>query len=81
MRGRISFDRPVRRWIGEALDRFDIQAFDVDLSIAVRAGALEEGFPGDPADRAIYATAVHHDAKLVSADRRLRGVDPTRVIW
>ena len=82
MRGRIGFDRAVGRWIRDALDRFGIQAIDVDLAIAVRAGALDsDGFPGDPADRAIYATAVQHDARLVSADERLRDVDPPRVIW
>ena len=81
MRGRVTFDRAVGRSIRDALDRYDVQAFEVDLSIAVRAGSLEEGFPGDPADRAIYATAMRHDAALVTADRHLRGVDPTRAIW
>jgi PIN domain nuclease of toxin-antitoxin system len=82
MRGRIAFDRPTSRWIRDALDRYDIQACEIDLPIAVRAGALDSaGFPGDPADRAIYATVLQHDALLVSADERLRDVDPARVIW
>jgi PIN domain nuclease of toxin-antitoxin system len=52
------------------------------VPIAVRAGSLDAAsFPGDPADRLIYATAVEHAARVVSADDRLRAVDPDRVIW
>jgi PIN domain nuclease of toxin-antitoxin system len=33
------------------------------------------GSPNDPVDRSIVATALHHDAALVSADERLLGWD------
>jgi PIN domain nuclease of toxin-antitoxin system len=32
---------------------------------------LPEAFPGDPADRLIYATAIEHGWQLVTKDRRL----------
>ena len=36
---------------------------------------------GDPADRIIAATALTHRARLVSADRKLRGVRGLQAIW
>ena len=38
--------------------------------IAILAGEIE-GLHGDPADRFIVATAIAHDAMLVTADDRL----------
>jgi hypothetical protein len=39
---------------------------------AAAAVALPTSFPGDPADRLIYATAVGHGWPLITKDRRLR---------
>ena len=36
---------------------------------------------GDPADRIISATALYHQAKLVSADARLRKLEAIEVVW
>lgn len=41
-------------------------------SIASAAVGLPSSFPGDPADRLIYATAVEQGWPLVTKDRRLR---------
>ena len=35
----------------------------------------------DPADRLIAATAVHHNAPLISADNKLQDLEPLTVIW
>jgi len=35
----------------------------------------------DPADRLIAATAIHHNAPLVSADKKLKNVESLTVIW
>jgi PIN domain nuclease of toxin-antitoxin system len=81
-RGRVIVDRSIRRWIVDALRVHEVQVLPSTLSIALRAGSLDPTeFHGDPIDRLIYATAVEHDAQLVTADRRLREVDPARVIW
>lgn len=81
-RGRLTMDRPVETWIADALNVFDIRALAPTVSTALRAGSLDPNeFHGDPADRLIYATAVEHDALLLSADARLRGSDPSRVVW
>lgn len=82
VRGRLELDRPVGRWIADALRVHEVEAVAPDTSMAVRAGSLDpQTFPGDPADRLIYATAVERGARLVSADERLRAADPARVIW
>ncbi len=82
VRGRLAMDRPVETWISDALNVHRIQALAPTVSAALRAGSLDPvEFHGDPIDRLIYATAVEHDARLVSADERLRRSDPARIVW
>jgi PIN domain nuclease of toxin-antitoxin system len=81
-RKRIELYNPVRIWLGDVLGALEAQALPVTTAIALRAGSLDPAdFHGDPFDRLIYATAVEHDAQLVTADKRLREADPARVIW
>lgn len=81
-RGRLTMDRSVETWISDVLNVHGIRAIAPTISIALRAGGLDPAeFHGDPADRLIYATAVEHDARLISADSRLRQCDPARVVW
>ena len=35
----------------------------------------------DPADRIIAATAIHHNAPLITADKRLKRLEQLTVIW
>ncbi len=80
--GRLAMDRPVETWIGDALNVHGVRVLAPTVSTALRAGSFDPvEFHGDPVDRLIYATAVEHDARLVSADERLRKSDPARVIW
>lgn len=53
----------------------------MSASIGIRAGRLDAAFPGDPADRIIYATALESASLLVTSDRSITRFDPTRVIW
>lgn len=81
-RGRLALDRPLERWIGDALNVHRVRPLAPTVAIALRAGQLDPAeFHGDPADRLIYATAVEHDARLVTADQRLRDADPARTVW
>lgn len=52
-------------------------------TIATTAAALGTGFPGDPIDRLIYATAIEHGWRLVSKDQRMRAHDSAGrvVVW
>lgn len=82
VRGRLAMDRPVDTWIGDALGVLGVRALPPTVSISIRAGSLDpQDFHGDPIDRLIYATAVEHDARLVTADERLRQFDPERTVW
>lgn len=85
-RGRISLDRPLRDWLAMATTAppFAVQA----LTPAIAARCLDlgaAGFPPDPADRLIYATACDLEAPLLTADRRIGGFDAKRparrVLW
>jgi len=40
-----------------------------------------DGFPGDPADRIIYATALDLGVRLVTRDAAIAGYDPARAVW
>jgi PIN domain nuclease of toxin-antitoxin system len=79
-RGRISINRPVATWLRQALAATTV--VDLSCNIAVRAGELDvTDFPGDPADRIIWATAWSLGAPLLTADRALRAFDPKATIW
>src|SRR2546427_733128 len=43
-----------------------------NVAMSAAAVSLPASFPGDPADRLIYATAVEHGWQLVTKDQRLR---------
>ncbi len=36
---------------------------------------------GDPADRLIAATAIHHGAKLVTSDKKLMNIPQLGIVW
>jgi PIN domain nuclease of toxin-antitoxin system len=81
-RGRLGLDRPVERWLSDALAVHSVRAVAATVSTSLRAGSLDpDRFHGDPIDRLLYATAVEHDARLVTADRRLLEFDPERTVW
>ena len=82
LRDRLELDRPVGAWVGDALKAYEVRALPLTVSIAVRAGSLNPTeFPGDPADRIIYAAALEHGARLVSRDANIAAFDPARVLW
>ena len=81
-RGRLEFDRPVGEWVRAALATHGVSVHPLDTAIALRAGSLDpDKFPGDPADRIVYATAVECGVRLVSRDARIASFDPPRVLW
>ncbi len=82
VRGRIEMDRPVETWIADALSVHEVRVLAPTVAIALRAGSLDPvSFHGDSIDRLVFATAVEHGIRLVSADGHLREADPSRVVW
>jgi PIN domain nuclease of toxin-antitoxin system len=67
---RIQLTIPVNLWLQRLAEH--VRTVGITPSIAVTAVSLPSSFPGDPADRLIYATAVEHGWRLVTKDRRLR---------
>ena len=67
---RIIVTIPVRSWLEQLAD--GLQTLGLTPAIAATAVALPSSFPGDPADRLVYATAVVHGCLLVTKDHRLR---------
>lgn len=78
---RIRLDRPVERWVRQALARPGLSAVSLTPQVATAAGLLPGSFPGDPADRLIYATARAEGAELITRDRRLRDFDARGTRW
>jgi PIN domain nuclease of toxin-antitoxin system len=80
-RERISLAISVHDW----LDGLAAQVRTIGLTpaVATTAVSLPTSFPGDPADRIIYATAVDRTWPLVTKDQRLRRYKhPRRVaVW
>ena len=56
-----------------------VRELRLDARTAARAGALDrDRFPGDPADRLIYAAAVELGVRLVSRDTDIAAFDPAQ---
>jgi PIN domain nuclease of toxin-antitoxin system len=67
---RIRLAIPIRSWL-EGLAAY-VRTVGITPAIADIAVSLPSSFPGDPADRLIYATAVEQGWRLVTGDERLR---------
>jgi PIN domain nuclease of toxin-antitoxin system len=67
---RIQLTIPARSWLEQLAEH--VRTVGITPAVAATAVALPSSFPGDPADRLIYATAVEHGWRLVTKDRRLR---------
>jgi PIN domain nuclease of toxin-antitoxin system len=79
--GRLLVSVPIRSWL-DALAA-QLRTVSITPAIADTAVALPAAFPGDPADRLIYATAIERGWRLVTKDARLRAHRHPRplVVW
>jgi len=66
---RITLAIPIESWLRRLAAQ--VRTIPVTPSIASLAVGLPSTFPGDPADRLIYATSVEHGWRLVTKDERL----------
>ena len=84
-KGRIALDRDPYIWLEELMLDDQIEVAPLSARTALAAGLLPDDFPGDPADRMLYATARDLLVPLVSKDLRLRSfarsTREVRVIW
>jgi len=68
---RIVVSVPIRSWLEGLAGQ--LRTVGTTPAIAAAAVALPSSFPGDPADRIIYATAIEQGWQIVTKDGRLRG--------
>lgn len=67
---RIVVTIPIVSWL-QQLARH-VRTIPLTPAIAATAVGLPSSFPGDPADRLIYATAIENGWRLITKDERLR---------
>jgi PIN domain nuclease of toxin-antitoxin system len=67
---RITVAIPLRSWLQQLAAQ--VRSMAITPAIAETAVSLPSSFPGDAADRLIYATAIEHGWRLVTKDDRLR---------
>ena len=67
---RIVLTVPIRSWL-EGLAA-QVRTIPTTPAVAATAVSLPSTFPGDPADRLIYATSIEQGWSLVTKDTRLR---------
>ena len=70
-KGRLQLGRDVGVWIDSALSLPGVRLVPILPAIAIDSVRLPGAFHADPADRLIVATARHHDAALLTADRAI----------
>ncbi len=78
---RVALSVPARSWLHSLAAQ--LRTIPISPAIADTAMAVPSSFPGDPADRLIYATAREHDLPLVTKDRAIResGLPGVRTVW
>lgn len=78
---RIVLNVPIRSWL-QGLGA-NLRTIGVTPAIAATAADLPASFPGDSADRLIYATAIEHGLELLTKDRAIAKHDRPRslVVW
>ena len=67
---RIALAIPMASWLRQLAA--GVRTIPVSPAIAATAVSLPSSFPGDPADRLIYATAIEHGWRLITKDQRIR---------
>jgi len=70
-KGRIALDSDVYVWIADLLREDHIAMAPLSAQAALDAGLLPD-FPGDPADRLLYATAQELIVPMVTKDIKIR---------
>lgn len=78
-RGRVKLDTSLETFLSEVEARFVV--LPITGRVCVRAMELPAGYPKDPADRIIGATALAEGIALITADNDIRSAKTPRTIW
>jgi PIN domain nuclease of toxin-antitoxin system len=69
--GKIELKLPLRDWLEHAVAPPLVRRFGITPAVAAETAALPDGFPRDPADRVLAATARVLGATLLTCDRQI----------
>ena len=69
--GRFSFQGTLAQFFSAAMTA-DLEILELTPAIATKTNAMPEGFPGDPFDRTIVATAAVFNLTVITADAAMR---------
>ena len=78
-RGRLNLRGTIEAFVEEITSRTVV--LPITPKVAALASQFPAGYPKDPADRLIGATAVCEGIELISADRHIRTSGIVRTIW
>jgi len=78
-RGRVNFRPDVGTTLSEVERQFVV--LPITANIALQAFELPAGYPNDPVDRILGATALIEDLALVTADREIHKSRAVPAIW
>ena len=78
-RRRILLAMSLESFLGELERKFVV--LPINARVCARMLSLPAGYPKDPADRVIGATALVEGMSLVTADREIRRAKVVRTIW
>jgi PIN domain nuclease of toxin-antitoxin system len=80
-KGRLDPGTDCQSFLEVTLQARGIRVLPITPEIAARSVAFGPSVPRDPADRLIAATALHHRARLVTADEGFREFEEITILW
>lgn len=80
-KGRIKAAIPPRDFLADIIAANRLEVLPITPDIAFHSCYHTDFIHGDPADRIIAATALHHKAILLTSDRRLREMKALKTAW
>jgi PIN domain nuclease of toxin-antitoxin system len=80
-KGRIQIEGTPERFLTRLAERPSLAVLEITPQIAALTAQFPPGFPADPADRIIAATARAHGLPLVTRDADLQDSRLLRTIW
>lgn len=80
-KGRLKTSMPPRDFLVDVIAANRLRVLPIIPEIACHAAYHNDFTHGDPADRIIAATALHHKALLLTCDSRLREIKCLKTVW